>query len=131
LVTLLPAIGLLRELNVSFINSLSSGSAPIIVVLVLFIRFLSLGGLPPFIGFLPKWFVLQLLMSEGLMLVASVMILTSLLTLFYYLRLAFSAYLLAKSYWKTGIRGHTSLLVSRQILFLVSLIGLPLAGVLF
>jgi hypothetical protein len=54
-----------------------------------------------------------------------------LLTLFYYLRVAFSSYLLAKSYWNTWVNGFISLSVSRQMMFLVSLIGLPLAGVLF
>jgi NADH-ubiquinone oxidoreductase chain 2 len=98
MITLLPVIRLLRELNISFINFSSSRGVPIIAIVVLFTRFMSLGGLPPFIGFLPKWLILQVLVSEGMMLVSFIIILTRLLTLFYYLRVAFSSYLLAKSY---------------------------------
>ena len=131
LVTLLPVIFLLRELNVGFVNSLSSVGTPIILRLVLAIGFISLGGLPPFIGFLPKWLILQSIITQGLMLISFAMILSSLLTLFYYLRVSFSAYLLAKNYWKTRNSVSTRLSVLRQTIFFLSLMGLPLAGILF
>nr|YP_009433257.1 NADH dehydrogenase subunit 2 [Phymata americana]AGO27987.1 NADH dehydrogenase subunit 2 [Phymata americana] len=47
---------------------------------------LSLGGLPPFIGFLPKWMVIQMMMNSELYSVIIIMIMMSLLTLFYYIR---------------------------------------------
>nr|QNV11942.1 NADH dehydrogenase subunit 2 [Polyphemus pediculus] len=131
LVTLLPVIFLLSELNVGFVNSLSSVGTPMMLSLVLAIGFMSLGGLPPFIGFLPKWLILQLMMTQGFMLISFAMILSSLLTLFYYLRVSFSAYLLAKNYWKTSNSVSTRLSVLSQTMFFLSLMGLPLAGILF
>nr|WFP43292.1 NADH dehydrogenase subunit 2 [Chloracris brunneri] len=55
---------------------------------------LSLGGLPPFLGFLPKWLVIQNLVSLNQIFLTILMIIMTLITLFYYLRLTFSAFLL-------------------------------------
>nr|YP_010491839.1 NADH dehydrogenase subunit 2 [Platydracus impotens]UWM92625.1 NADH dehydrogenase subunit 2 [Platydracus impotens] len=54
-------------------------------------NFLSLGGLPPFIGFLPKWLTIENLIQSKFFLLTFSMILLTLLTLFYYVRLMFSA----------------------------------------
>nr|YP_010262547.1 NADH dehydrogenase subunit 2 [Bregmaceros mcclellandi]UIX24715.1 NADH dehydrogenase subunit 2 [Bregmaceros mcclellandi] len=51
---------------------------------------LSLGGLPPLSGFMPKWLVLQELANKGLLLLALLMTLGALLSLFFYLRLAYA-----------------------------------------
>uniref|UniRef100_A0AAU6PCE2 NADH-ubiquinone oxidoreductase chain 2 n=1 Tax=Diplonychus sp. TaxID=2977879 RepID=A0AAU6PCE2_9HEMI len=49
--------------------------------------FMSLGGLPPFLGFLPKWLVIQSLMMNSMYMILTIMVLTTLITLFYYLRM--------------------------------------------
>nr|NP_818879.1 NADH dehydrogenase subunit 2 [Phenacogrammus interruptus]BAA88861.1 NADH dehydrogenase subunit 2 [Phenacogrammus interruptus]BAC67456.1 NADH dehydrogenase subunit \ len=51
---------------------------------------LSLGGLPPLTGFLPKWLILQELTKQNLPLTATIMALTALLSLYFYLRLCYS-----------------------------------------
>nr|AHB11722.1 NADH dehydrogenase subunit 2 [Rhinichthys obtusus] len=51
---------------------------------------LSLGGLPPLTGFMPKWLILQELAKQGLPLLATVMALTALLSLYFYLRLCYA-----------------------------------------
>nr|ALO71030.1 NADH deshydrogenase subunit 2 [Aleocharinae sp. 5 EF-2015] len=61
------------------------------------LNFLSLGGLPPFLGFLPKWLTIQhMLMTKNTMLVL-IMVLLTLLTLFYYLRLIFNVLILSNN----------------------------------
>nr|WFP44748.1 NADH dehydrogenase subunit 2 [Typhoptera quadrituberculata] len=60
----------------------------------LYTLLLSLGGLPPFLGFLPKWLVIQSLSNLNQTFMTTLMILTTLVTLFYYIRLTFSAFLL-------------------------------------
>nr|YP_009472921.1 NADH dehydrogenase subunit 2 [Macrosaldula sp. PJ-2017]AST10151.1 NADH dehydrogenase subunit 2 [Macrosaldula sp. PJ-2017] len=52
-----------------------------------FIMMMSLGGLPPFLGFLPKWMVIQTMMSSNLYMPIILMMMMSLITLFYYLRM--------------------------------------------
>nr|YP_009059854.1 NADH dehydrogenase subunit 2 [Cyclopsetta fimbriata]BAP58939.1 NADH dehydrogenase subunit 2 [Cyclopsetta fimbriata] len=51
---------------------------------------LSLGGLPPFTGFMPKWLILQELTKQDLSLVASFLALSALLSLYFYLRLSYA-----------------------------------------
>nr|AEA72851.1 NADH dehydrogenase subunit 2 [Notropis chlorocephalus] len=51
---------------------------------------LSLGGLPPLTGFMPKWMILQELAKQGLPLTATVMALAALISLYFYLRLCYT-----------------------------------------
>lgn len=53
------------------------------------IMLLSLGGLPPLSGFLPKWLIIQELTKQELGLVATVAALSALLSLFFYLRVCY------------------------------------------
>nr|QWV62180.1 NADH dehydrogenase subunit 2 [Paragalaxias mesotes] len=51
---------------------------------------LSLGGLPPLTGFMPKWLILQELSKQGLPMIATIAALTALLSLYFYLRLCYA-----------------------------------------
>nr|WNH17903.1 NADH dehydrogenase subunit 2 [Kuhlia sandvicensis] len=51
---------------------------------------LSLGGLPPLTGFMPKWLILQELTKQGLAPTATLAALTALLSLYFYLRLSYA-----------------------------------------
>nr|YP_009231530.1 NADH dehydrogenase subunit 2 [Plestiodon chinensis]ALY11246.1 NADH dehydrogenase subunit 2 [Plestiodon chinensis] len=50
---------------------------------------MSLGGLPPLTGFMPKWLILQELTTHNLCTTATMMALSALLSLFFYLRLSY------------------------------------------
>nr|ABN42591.1 NADH dehydrogenase subunit 2 [Coracina caledonica] len=58
---------------------------------ILLLTLLSLAGLPPLTGFLPKWLIIQELTKQGLAPAAMMISLLSLLGLFFYLRLAYCA----------------------------------------
>nr|BAI77034.1 NADH dehydrogenase subunit 2 [Brachionichthys hirsutus] len=51
---------------------------------------LSLGGLPPLTGFVPKWLILQELAKQNLAPTATLAALTALLSLYFYLRLSYA-----------------------------------------
>nr|ACZ17542.1 NADH dehydrogenase subunit 2 [Lagocephalus inermis] len=51
---------------------------------------LSLGGLPPLTGFMPKWLILQELTKQGLAPIATLAALSALLSLYFYLRLSYA-----------------------------------------
>nr|ACJ14380.1 NADH dehydrogenase subunit 2 [Ficedula dumetoria]AWS34230.1 NADH dehydrogenase subunit 2 [Ficedula dumetoria]AWS34231.1 NADH dehydrogenase subunit 2 [Ficedula dumetoria]WPF71061.1 NADH dehydrogenase subunit 2 [Ficedula dumetoria muelleri] len=57
----------------------------------LMLTLLSLAGLPPLTGFLPKWLIIQELTKQEMAPAATVIALLSLLSLFFYLRLAYCA----------------------------------------
>nr|AAF02998.1 NADH dehydrogenase subunit II [Trigonectes aplocheiloides]AAF03000.1 NADH dehydrogenase subunit II [Trigonectes balzanii] len=73
------------------INALSTSwtKTPIISAISPLIL-LSLGGLPPLSGFLPKWMILSELTKQELMLTATVAALSALLSLYFYLRLSYA-----------------------------------------
>nr|AIL23297.1 NADH dehydrogenase subunit 2 [Rhopias gularis]AIL23298.1 NADH dehydrogenase subunit 2 [Rhopias gularis] len=57
----------------------------------LMLMLLSLAGLPPLTGFLPKWLIIQELAKQEMTSTATIIALLSLLGLFFYLRLAYCA----------------------------------------
>nr|QUU43549.1 NADH dehydrogenase subunit 2 [Poephila acuticauda acuticauda]QUU43559.1 NADH dehydrogenase subunit 2 [Poephila acuticauda acuticauda] len=58
---------------------------------MLMLTLLSLAGLPPLTGFLPKWLIIQELTKQDMAPAATIISLLSLLGLFFYLRLAYCA----------------------------------------
>nr|YP_009227719.1 NADH dehydrogenase subunit 2 [Tetraclita serrata]AHX97889.1 NADH dehydrogenase subunit 2 [Tetraclita serrata] len=60
--------------------------------MIIFVNLLSLGGLPPLLGFLPKWIAIMTLKSSFPLLI--VLISSSLITLYFYTRLCFSTFTL-------------------------------------
>uniref|UniRef100_A0AAU7YT96 NADH-ubiquinone oxidoreductase chain 2 n=2 Tax=Cheilosia TaxID=173981 RepID=A0AAU7YT96_9MUSC len=60
----------------------------------LFLNLLSLGGLPPFLGFIPKWLTIQYLTFNNQLFMLMILIMMSLITLFFYLRLCYTAFML-------------------------------------
>nr|ALO70278.1 NADH deshydrogenase subunit 2 [Aloconota currax] len=60
-------------------------------------NFLSLGGLPPFLGFFSKWLTIQYLINSNWLLLTWLMIILTLMTLFYYMRLIFNILILSNN----------------------------------
>nr|AKV84900.1 NADH dehydrogenase subunit 2 [Cyrtodactylus leegrismeri]AKV84901.1 NADH dehydrogenase subunit 2 [Cyrtodactylus leegrismeri]AKV84902.1 NADH dehydrogenase subunit 2 [Cyrtodactylus leegrismeri] len=58
-------------------------------LLTTMIMLMSLGGLPPLTGFMPKWLILKELTMAGLPLMATLLLMASLLSLYFYIRLAY------------------------------------------
>nr|YP_009444555.1 NADH dehydrogenase subunit 2 [Tor malabaricus]ATU74799.1 NADH dehydrogenase subunit 2 [Tor malabaricus] len=88
---------------------------------------LSLGGLPPLTGFMPKWLILQELTKQDLPIIATIMALTALISLYFYLRLCYTMTLTISpattnsiTPWRTKTT-QTSLPLS---LFITSALGL-------
>nr|UMB50479.1 NADH dehydrogenase subunit 2 [Chiloglanis sp. 'Ntumbachushi'] len=80
-----------KLLSVTKINTLAtSWSKTPFMTTIATLALLSLGGLPPLTGFMPKWLILQELTMQGLPLIATIMALSALLSLYFYLRLCYS-----------------------------------------
>nr|YP_010254538.1 NADH dehydrogenase subunit 2 [Lysmata debelius]QUA00612.1 NADH dehydrogenase subunit 2 [Lysmata debelius] len=59
--------------------------------LYLFLNLLSLGGLPPFLGFFPKLLVISTLANQNNILWVAILLVSALLTLFFYVRITISS----------------------------------------
>nr|APX40616.1 NADH dehydrogenase subunit 2 [Psylliodes chrysocephala] len=77
--------------NIFYINQLFNSLNSNKMFKMLFIlNFFSLGGLPPFLGFLPKWLVINFLINNNFYMLSLILVIFTLLTLFFYIRITFS-----------------------------------------
>jgi hypothetical protein len=98
--TVNPGLNLLEIHDQDFWYVFRNGASPkpseggSAIKFLLFTTLSSLSGLPPFIGFLPKWTVIQLLIINNLRFIIAVMVVTSLAKLYFYLRLSYSRFII-------------------------------------
>lgn len=73
--------------------------------LVGIIRVLSLGGLPPFTGFIPKWLLIQDIVSVGIIFPFIILLPITLVTLYYYLRIVILFMIISypRMRWRCGV----------------------------
>nr|YP_010022273.1 NADH dehydrogenase subunit 2 [Pentatoma semiannulata]QOL12463.1 NADH dehydrogenase subunit 2 [Pentatoma semiannulata] len=84
---------LFLDYKMYFINQVSMMNMNNTEKISLFTMMLSMGGLPPFIGFLPKWITIQSMINEKEFLCIFIMIMFSLIILMYYLRVMTNMYM--------------------------------------
>nr|BBG74384.1 NADH dehydrogenase subunit 2 [Astronesthes lucifer] len=81
----------LSAFNCLSLNSLATSWAKTPTLAALFTPLLlSLGGLPPLSGFMPKWLVINEMVKQDLQLPATIAALSALLSLFFYLRVCYA-----------------------------------------
>nr|AAS91436.1 NADH dehydrogenase subunit 2 [Scotorepens sp. JMW-2004] len=61
-----------------------------LITMIIFIIMLSLGGLPPLTGFLPKWLIIQELVKNKNITLSTIMALLALLNLYFYTRITYT-----------------------------------------
>nr|URX53150.1 NADH dehydrogenase subunit 2 [Cryptotermes queenslandis] len=112
--------------NISFINQTTSMSGKSPTKFILFTTLLSLGGLPPFIGFLPKWTVIQMMITNNLSSMMTMMVIMSLVTLYYYLRMCYSSFIILHNEmkWSSKMLSVNKITTHGIILSSMSMMGL-------
>nr|CAD21974.1 NADH dehydrogenase subunit 2 [Procavia capensis] len=118
------------------INSLSMmwNKNPTMTTLLM-ITLLSLGGLPPLSGFIPKWMIIQEMTKNSMIAMPLIMSITALLNLFFYMRLIYTSSLTIfpstnnmKINWRYP---NPKYLTSTPTLIIVSTMIMPLTPMLF
>nr|AHG31185.1 NADH dehydrogenase subunit 2 [Pachycephala citreogaster goodsoni] len=97
---------------------------------ILLLTLLSLAGLPPLTGFLPKWLIIQELTKQDMASAATIISLLSLLGLFFYLRLAYCATITLPPHTTNHMKQwHTNKPISASIAILttMSIVLLPIS----
>nr|AND96224.1 NADH deshydrogenase subunit 2 [Onthophagus bonasus] len=79
---------ILNKFNIFMLSQLflSINDYPLIKFFFM-LNFMSLGGLPPFLGFMPKWLTIQILIKMNLYSLSLIVIVMTLITLFFYMRI--------------------------------------------
>nr|ATV91642.1 NADH dehydrogenase subunit 2 [Stegana jiajinshanensis] len=100
---------------------------------ILFMNFLSLGGLPPFLGFLPKWLVIQQLSLENQYFMLMILVMSTLITLFFYLRICYSSFMLNyyENNWLINMQMKNLSYNMYLVMSFFSIFGLSLISILY
>nr|YP_009128269.1 NADH dehydrogenase subunit 2 [Promalactis suzukiella]AJO68664.1 NADH dehydrogenase subunit 2 [Promalactis suzukiella] len=112
-------------LNMYFINQLFLLNMNPMIKISLLINFLSLGGLPPFIGFFPKWMIINFLIMNKIYLMTFIFIMMSLIMLFFYIRIIYSSFMfnyLKMKWFKIYIKNNIIFFIN--MLCFISSLGL-------
>nr|UJY97017.1 NADH dehydrogenase subunit 2 [Potamometra berezowskii] len=86
-IIILMLTSILNKNSIIYINQMNMNMKTNMEKINMIMLMLSLGGLPPFIGFLPKWLVIQALINTNSIMVLLILMMSSMITLFYYLRM--------------------------------------------
>nr|WNO18645.1 NADH dehydrogenase subunit 2 [Seseria sambara indosinica] len=119
-------------MNTYFINQLFIFNVNFMLKFLLFINFLSMGGLPPFLGFFPKWIVINFMIYNKFYIISFIFIMMSLITLFFYIRIVYSCILfnyLKLKWFKIYIKNNYFLFI--LMISLISISGMILSTFYF
>lgn len=72
--------------------------------LIIFFSLLSLGGLPPFLGFFPKWILIEIITINKNIFLLNFMLFFTLITLFFYLRVSYNSLLIRNKIIKWNLK---------------------------
>nr|QZK21350.1 NADH dehydrogenase subunit 2 [Drepanotermes sp. ANIC 0081] len=124
----LTVVSAIKLSGVSFINqTMMTNKETKLMKFMMFTSLLSLGGLPPFLGFLPKWIVIQAMIANNMTPLATIVVVTSLITLYYYLKISYSSFMILSTEpkWNVSIHKNTPTKnISALILSSISLMGM-------
>nr|APC61783.1 NADH dehydrogenase subunit 2 [Papilio dardanus] len=119
-------------LNTYFINQLFIFNMNSMIKISLLINFMSLGGLPPFLGFFPKWITINFLIMNNFFLISFIFIMMSLIMLFFYIRVIYSSIMfnyLKLKWFKFYLKNNSMSLIN--FFSMISLLGMIISTFFF
>nr|AQP28657.1 NADH dehydrogenase subunit 2 [Nasutitermes sp. 3 TB-2017]AQP29847.1 NADH dehydrogenase subunit 2 [Nasutitermes sp. 4 TB-2017] len=130
----LTVVSAIQLSGVSFINqTMLTNKETTLMKFMMFTSLLSLGGLPPFLGFLPKWIVIQAMITNNMAPLATIVVVTSLITLYYYLKISYSSFMILNVEPKWNFKSHKNEMMKNLtavILSSISLTGLMICTII-
>nr|AIY61633.1 NADH dehydrogenase subunit 2 [Nasutitermes nr. perparvus TB-2014] len=121
----LTVVSAIKLSGTSFINqTMLTNKETTLMKFMMFTSLLSLGGLPPFLGFLPKWIVIQAMITNNMTPLATVVVVTSLITLYYYLKISYSSFMILNMEPKWNLKLHKNEMMKNTAAVVLSSISL-------
>nr|ASY98247.1 NADH dehydrogenase subunit 2 [Sphodromantis viridis] len=122
-INIISIIAMTSMINLSYISqTFNSMNNQKIVKFTLFIAMLSLGGLPPFLGFFPKWIAIQFMTQNSMIFTPMILIMSSLLTLYYYMRMMYTTFMITNSEIMWAIPIYPKHMNSKTTMFSLSIL---------
>nr|YP_009351014.1 NADH dehydrogenase subunit 2 [Aciculitermes aciculatus]AQP28363.1 NADH dehydrogenase subunit 2 [Aciculitermes aciculatus] len=121
----LTVVSAIKLSGTSFINQIMlTNKEATLMKFMMFTSLLSLGGLPPFLGFLPKWIVIQAMITNNMAPLAAIVVVTSLITLYYYLKISYSSFMILNVEPKWNLKSHKNETTKNMMAVMLSSISL-------
>nr|YP_009364571.1 NADH dehydrogenase subunit 2 [Junonia vestina]ARH11464.1 NADH dehydrogenase subunit 2 [Junonia vestina] len=119
-------------INIFYINQLFNLNLNFSIKFSILINFLSLGGLPPFLGFFPKWMIINYLLYNNLFIISFIFTMSSLIMLFIYIRIIYSSFMfysIKLKWYKIFIKNNFMIFIN--ISSFISLLGMIISTLFF
>nr|UGN61719.1 NADH dehydrogenase subunit 2 [Cryptocercus tazigouensis] len=118
---------IIKPFNTSFINqTLLMNKEMNTMKFMMFTTLLSMGGLPPFLGFLPKWIIIQMMIINNMNIIMTTMVVMSLMTLYFYLRISYSSFMMLhiEPKWNVSYYKNNKFMMYTSMMFSMSMMSL-------
>nr|YP_009759741.1 NADH dehydrogenase subunit 2 [Phauda flammans]QIQ56353.1 NADH dehydrogenase subunit 2 [Phauda flammans] len=119
--------------NTFYINQMFLMNFNSLIKILLTINFLSLGGLPPFIGFFSKWIIINFLLMNNFFILTFIFVMMSLIMLFFYIRIVYSSIMFnyLKMKWMKLMIKNNFLILFILLINMISILGIMLSTFFF
>jgi len=126
-------IFILNIFKIFHFNQLFSFFSNNYLKLLIGINIISLGGLPPFIGFIPKWIIIQYLTIQNQIILITWLVSITLITLFFYLRICYSSLILnyIENNWNFSTKWISININIFLIFSFITTFGIPVISILY
>nr|YP_009667276.1 NADH dehydrogenase subunit 2 [Hydatophylax nigrovittatus]APQ47877.1 NADH dehydrogenase subunit 2 [Hydatophylax nigrovittatus] len=82
-----------KIMNMFTLNQIYSNKNSNFMKYFIMFNLLSLSGLPPFLGFLPKWLIINLMIDNNLIMTSFILIMMSLVNMYFYIRITYTYFM--------------------------------------
>nr|YP_009417616.1 NADH dehydrogenase subunit 2 [Durgades nigropicta]ARX63966.1 NADH dehydrogenase subunit 2 [Durgades nigropicta] len=82
---------LMNKMNINYTNQLFLNESKMSLKMNIWLAMLSMGGMPPMMGFMLKLMIIQMMMMNKEFLISIIMVMSSMLIMFYYFRMSFNS----------------------------------------
>nr|YP_009692228.1 NADH dehydrogenase subunit 2 [Limnephilus hyalinus]QEG98834.1 NADH dehydrogenase subunit 2 [Limnephilus hyalinus] len=83
-----------KIMNMYTLNQIYSNKNSNFIKYFIMFNLLSLSGLPPLLGFMPKWLVINLMINNNLILITFILVIMSLINMYFYIRITYTYFML-------------------------------------
>nr|YP_010222511.1 NADH dehydrogenase subunit 2 [Calacta lugubris]UCC45922.1 NADH dehydrogenase subunit 2 [Calacta lugubris] len=127
---IISTCSMFKEYNMKFITQVNSMNLSFTEKTSYIMSMMSLGGMPPLIGFLPKWMVIQSMMQSNMNMMMMIMIMMSMINLFFYMR-TMSPMIMSQSTINKWVKtNHKPMIINTNIMVNMSLPMLTMLNII-
>nr|UPL66011.1 NADH dehydrogenase subunit 2 [Myrmedobia distinguenda] len=112
-----------KQQSMFYINQINSLMKSNMEKMMLSLMIMSMGGLPPLLGFMPKWMTIQSMMNSTMIFHLTFMVIMNLITLFYYLRMVSSILLINSMSMKWNLKSSNN---NMYLMITVTNVSIPI-----